>query len=146
MGETMTTEGENKKLVRRFIDEMVNGQHYDLADELLTDDYTRHDPDTPTDEQGPGPFVESLERLQAAFPGEITVGETIAEGDLVAFEATMIGTHEGEFLGVEPTHIEVEVPGQAMHRIRDGKIAETWATWNFLGVLQQVGAVEAPGQ
>jgi steroid delta-isomerase-like uncharacterized protein len=141
-----TTEQANKELVQRFIDELVNEHRYDLADDLLTGDYTRHDPDTPTDERGPGPFLESLERLQDAFPGDITIGEIIAEDDLVAFEGTMRGTHEGEFMGVEPTGTEIEMPGMAMHRIRDGRIAETWATWNFMGVLQQIGAIEGPDE
>lgn len=142
-----TTAQENKELVQRFISEVVNGRNYDLADELFTADYTRHDPDAPVDEQGPEPFVEALKQLHEAFSDvEIHVGEIIAEDDLVAFEGTMTGTHEGVFMGVEPTHTAIEVPGNAMHRIRDGRIAETWATWNFLGVLQQLGAVERRGE
>lgn len=78
------------------------------------------------------------------FPtARVHVGEIIAEGDLVAFEGTMTGTHEGPFRGVDPTQTTIEIPGNAMHRIRDGQIAETWATWNFLMALQQLGAAES---
>lgn len=136
---------ESKELVQRFISEMVNGKNYELADELFTADYTRHDPDTPGDEQGPEPFVDALQQLHEAFPDmEVYVGEIIAEDDLVAFEGTMTGTHEGVFRGVEPTHTTIEIAGNAMHRIRDERIAETWATWNFLGALQRFGVVEEP--
>jgi steroid delta-isomerase-like uncharacterized protein len=140
----MTTASQrNKELVQRFIDEVVNEQNYDRVDELFTPDYTRHDPDTPMDERGPEPFVEALKQLHAAFPdGEVHVGEMVAEDDLVAFEATMTGTHEGAFGEIDPTHTSVEVRGNAMHRIRDARIAETWATWDFLGALQQPGTAD----
>ncbi|AZH24081.1 ester cyclase [Haloplanus aerogenes] len=141
-----TTARENKELVRRFIDE-ANDKHYDRVAELFTADYTRHDPDARVDETGPEPFVEALRRLHEAFPdSEVHIGEIVAEGDLVAFEGTMTGTHEGVFRGLDPTGETIEIPGNAMHRIRDGRIAETWATWNFLLGLQQLGAIDALGE
>jgi steroid delta-isomerase-like uncharacterized protein len=96
---------------------------------------------------GPEPFIEALQRLHEAFPdSEVHVGEIIAEDDLVAFEGTMTGTHEGVFRGIDPTDETIEIPGNAMHRIRDGRIAETWATWNFLLGLRQLGAVDESGE
>lgn len=139
-----TTTLEHKELVQRFIRE-ANDKNYDQVAELLTADYTRRDPDTPGDERGPDPFVEALQQLHEAFPdSEILVGEIIAEDDLVAFEGTMTGTHEGVFRGIDPTHETIEIPGNAMHRSRDGRIAETWANWNFLGALGQLGITELP--
>ncbi|WP_096391420.1 ester cyclase [Halopenitus persicus] len=139
-----TTIRENKELVRRFISE-ANDQNYDQVTELFTADYTRHDPDAGVDAQGPEPFIEALQRLHEAFPdSEVHIGELIAENDIVAFEGTMTGTHEGPFKGIEPTHERIEIPGNAMHRVRDGQIVETWATWNFLAGLQQLGAIDEP--
>ena len=40
---------------------------------------------------------------------------------------------------------KVEVTGINVYRIANGKIVETWANMDFLGVLQQVGAMPAPG-
>ena len=140
-----TQEQDNKAVIRRFISEFVNGKHFDLVDDVFTDDYTRHDPASPESESGPGPWVESMEGLHQAFPDvEVHIGELIAEGDLVSFEGTMTGTHQGEFRGIEPTNASIEVQGNAMHRVRDGQIAETWANWDFLGLLTQIGAVEPP--
>lgn len=139
------TAADNKAVVQRFIDEFVNGKNYDLADELFTEDYLRHDPQTPSGVRGVEPFLEAMKDLNTAFPdSEVHVGEIIAEDDLVSFEGRMTATHEGTFQGIAPTGNEVDVQGNAMHRVRDGRIAETWATWDFLGVLQQIGAVEAP--
>lgn len=136
----------NKEIVRRFIRE-ANEQNYDRVAELFTADYTRHDPDAQVDDRGPEPFIEALRRLHEAFPdSEVHIGEIIAEDDLVAFEGTMTGTHEGEFRGIDPTHETIEIPGNAMHRISGGQIAETWATWNFLAGLQQLEAISEPIQ
>lgn len=139
-----TTTQANKELVQRFIRE-ANAKNYDRVAELFTTDYTRHDPDAGVDEQGQEPFIAALQQLHEAFPdSEVHVGEIIAEDDLVAFEGMMTGTHEGAFKGIEPTHATIEIPGNAMHRIRDGQIAETWATWNFLAGLQQLDVIDEP--
>ena len=139
-----TTTQANTELIRRFIRE-ANDKNYDQVVQLFTADYTRHDPDTPGNERGPEPFVEALQQLHEAFPeNEIHIGEMVAENDLVAFEGTMTGTHEGVFRGIEPTHESIDIPGNAMHRVRDGRIAETWATWDFLGALEQLGVSELP--
>mgnify|MGYP006294920703 CR=1 FL=1 len=140
-----TQEQANKNVIQRFISEFVNDKNYDLVDDIFTDEYTRHDPASPESESGPGPWIESMKGLHQAFPdGEVHIGELIAEGDLVSFEGTMTGTHQGDFRGIEPTNTSIEIQGNAMHRIRDGQIAETWATWDFLGLLAQIGVVDPP--
>jgi steroid delta-isomerase-like uncharacterized protein len=140
-----TQEQDNKAVIQRFINELVNDKNYGLVYDIFTEEYTRHDPASPESESGPGPWVESMKGLHQAFPdAEVQIGELIAEGDLVAFEGTMTGTHQGDFRGIEPTDSSVEIHGNAMHRVRDGRIAETWATWDFLGLLTQVGVVDPP--
>jgi ketosteroid isomerase-like protein len=37
----------------------------------------------------------------------------------------------------------VHVDAITIHRTEDGKIAETWETWDTLGLLQQIGAVRS---
>lgn len=141
---TAITAQENRELVRRFIRE-ANRQEYEEDVALLTDDYRRHDPDASVEERGTEPFVEALRGLHEAFPDStVHVGEMVADDDMVAFEGTMTGTHEGVFRGVEHNQEPFEIPGTAMHRIRDGKNAETWATWNFLVAFQQLGVIDEP--
>jgi steroid delta-isomerase-like uncharacterized protein len=136
---------DNKAVIQRFISEFVNEQNYDIVDDIFTEDYTRHDPASPESESGPAPWVESIKGLHQSFPdSKVHIGELIAEGDLVAFEGTMTGTHREEFRGIEQTNTSIEIQGNAMHRLRDGHIAETWATWDFLGLLTQIGALEPP--
>ncbi len=133
---------DNKAVVNRLINEFVNEGDESVADELLAPDYVRYDPDAPSGVQGPEEFKEMVGMLQSAFPdGEIHIDEMIAEGDLVVFHGTERGTHEGEFMGHEPTGQTFEITGLAMHRVEDGHITETWANWDMLGLLQQLGIV-----
>jgi predicted ester cyclase len=135
----------NKDVVRRFIDDVVTEKDYELARELLSADYERHDPDPEFEGRGPEPFIERLRGIESGIPDAAwSIGEIIADGDLVAFEGTMSGTHEGEFMGIEPTGRSFSIQGNAMHRVEGGQITETWATWDILGMMQQVGAVETP--
>lgn len=142
----MTEPEANKRLVRRFIDEVVNDGNYDVAADLFTEDYVRHDePAAREGERGPKLVTDTIESIRTGFPdAEIELGELVAEGDFVAFEAVQRGTHEGPFMGVDPTGTHVEFRGNAIHRIEDGKIAETWATWDRLGVLRQLGVDAVP--
>jgi predicted ester cyclase len=46
-------------------------------------------------------------------------------------------------MGVEPAETAVTVQGIEINRIADGKIAESWAISDALGMLRQLG-VELP--
>lgn len=47
----------------------------------------------------------------------------VAEGDLLTIHGRLTGTHEGEFMGIEPTGREVDVPGIASYRVEDGMVS-----------------------
>ena len=48
---------------------------------------------------------------------------------------TSKGTREGEFIGIAPTGKQVSWTGITIDRIEDGKIVESWADWDLLGLL-----------
>ena len=132
----------NKEVVRRLVEELVNAGNYEIAEELIAADYVRHGSDVSEEERGPDPFVESLQMMEKAFPdGEVTIEEMIAEDDLVAFCARWRATHEGEFMGIKPSGETTEHTGMAMHRVKNGQITETWANWDWLSTMQQLGAM-----
>lgn len=138
-------EERNEEIIRRFVREIVNAGNYDVADDLFAEDYVRHDPTVPEEKRGPEGFKETVEAFRSAFPDvEMTLHEVFADGEYVAFRATEIGTHEGEFMGIEPTGRRVEMEGTVIHRLEDGKVAETWAQFDVLGLLRQLGAIELP--
>ena len=75
----------------------------------------------------------------------IELGPTLAEGDKVAAKLTVRGTHEGELMGVAPSHRQIAFDVVTIMRFdEDGRIAERWNAADFLTRLQQIGGVPAP--
>ncbi len=69
----------------------------------------------------------TVDVLFSAFPDySATIDELIAEGDTVALRTTNRGTHEGDFLHLEPTGEQFEMESMVFARIEDGKVAERW--------------------
>jgi steroid delta-isomerase-like uncharacterized protein len=135
----------NKRLYRRWFEEVVTGRNLALADELLADDYVLHFPGMPQplDREG---HKQLLGMFHSAFPDwRETVDQVIAEGDLVVIRVTGRGTHDQPFQGIPATHKQVQATGVGIGRIAGGKIAESWAEYDALGMLQQLGAIPAPG-
>ena len=80
----------------------------------------------------------------AAFPdAKVTVSDVMVDGDMVAERFMLEATHRGAFMGVPPTGRRVAVNGITMFRIADDQIVERWSEANFLGLLQQIGALPA---
>lgn len=140
-----TTKGKLEQLAYDFHRRIFDEGDLDAVDELLADDYIEHNPFFPNGPVGREEMIEAWEGVNAAFPDCTNAVEfTVAQDDLVASRHIVRGTHEGEFLGIEPTGIEVEVKGIDILRIEDGKIVEGWLGTDTLGWMQQVGAVEPP--
>ena len=99
----------------------------------------------------PQPFDHDANRgfyaaLRAAFPGaELTVDDTIAEGDQLAARFHLTGEHQGPFLGVPATGRPFRLEAQTIMRFRDGRVVERWTTGDLLGLMVQLGAVPPPG-
>jgi steroid delta-isomerase-like uncharacterized protein len=135
---------ENKALYRRWFAEVASGGNLALADELLAPDYVLHFPGMPQPVDGEG-HKQLVMMFRAAFPDWTeSIDDVIAEGDKVVIRVTGRGTHQGEFQGVGPTGRSVTATGIGIGRIENGRIAEAWAAYDALGLMQQLGAVPAP--
>ena len=85
--------------------------------------------------------------LRSAFPDlRINAEDIIAEGDKVVARYSVTGTHQGEFWGIGPTGKQVTFSGIDIVRVADGKLVEHWGEIDALGLMQQLGAIPAPGQ
>lgn len=136
----------NQALVRRFFEEMCNGRQLEVAEELFSADHAYHDPAIPT---GPGPagMQQVIAPYHQAYPdARWTIDEMLSAGDAVVTRWTGRGTQQGELMGIAPTGKAVTVPGIWIHRIRGGKIVESWNCWGTLLMLQQLGVVPTFGQ
>ena len=66
--------------------------------------------------------------------------EMIAEGDLVSIRGTFQATHNGEFLGIQPTGTKLRCPMLWMFRVKEGKIQEGWIdSDSLLSLAMQLG-------
>jgi steroid delta-isomerase-like uncharacterized protein len=134
----------NKATVRRFLEEYTPT----VVDDLLVSDYVHHDPAFPPEMQrGRDSYKQINSIFLAAFPDlAVSVDDILAEGDEVAARWTWSGTHQGEMMGLPPTGKRVSATGTSFHRLASGQIAESWINFDALGMMQQLGAIPAPGQ
>src|ERR1700753_1997992 len=116
----------NDELVRRMIAEVWNGERPERLASFWAE-ATRAE-------------AEQLHAvLTEAFPDlRITVEDTVAGDDKVAARMPFRGTHQGPFRGIEPTGRAVEFSSIRIYRIEDGKVAQTWAEVDALGLVSQL--------
>jgi steroid delta-isomerase-like uncharacterized protein len=138
---------ENKALVRRSFEEVFNQGNLDAVEEIFASDYVLHDPTSPEEIRGIEGMRGYVSMYRTAFPDlQQSIEDQFAEGEKVATRLIGRGTHQGELLGIAPTGNRVEAPGIVINRISGGKIAESWANYDMMGMMQQLGAIPAPGQ
>ena len=130
---------------RQFYDEVINTGALDRIDEFLTEDFVDHEefPGIPSDREGVKQF---FSMMRSAFPDfRIDIEDILVEGDRVAVHLRLTGTHEGEFMGIAPTHKRIDVEGGDFLRIVDEeRAAEHWGVTDVMTLMQQLGAVPAP--
>ena len=155
-GEPSTVAGDpgdletNKASVQRMIDEGINQGNLGVIDELFIAEYVMHDPASPMPVQGPEGFKQwATSMMEPLFSDSQITGEMIAEGDKVAVYWTWSGIHASEFMGIPSTGRQIVVSGASIHRFADGQFVESWASYDALGMMQQLTAatwpVEVPG-
>jgi steroid delta-isomerase-like uncharacterized protein len=142
----MSTE-DNKALMRRFYEEVVNKKNLAAIDDFLAPNFVNHS----ASQLGlTGGGIQEVKQLMsmtmAAFPDlHYAIEDLIAEGDKVVARLTISGTHQGVFMGIPPTGKHVTVTDIELFRIANGKAVENWVQPDFLGLLQQLGVVPAMG-
>jgi predicted ester cyclase len=130
---------ENKALVRRYLEEVVNTGNVDgIADFIAPDYIDRND-------QGRG--IEGARQhvlgVRQTYPDlHVTVGQQIAEGEWVVTRVTGRGTHLGVWLGMRPSGKAVEITGVNIDRVVNGRIVEHGGVADLLGPLLAMGAIQ----
>jgi predicted ester cyclase len=137
---------DNKRLVRRALDDVYEKGKLDLAAELVHPAFVDHEPAHDDQLTGPESVKRTVERLRSAF-GDLRfeVEAEIAEGDMVVQLVTMSGRHIGPLVGREPTGNAFSVRHVYIWRLAEGKIIDHWGSRDDLGLLQQLGLLRAPG-
>ena len=132
---------ENKENARRAFEEVMNNGDLSLAEELIATDYVGHSPGMP-DFTGPEGFKQFVTMQRTAFPDlNITIEDTVAEGDKVVNRWIVRGTHNGELMGIAATGKQVTMSGMVLSRYVGGKQVEAWVSADQLSMVQQIGVI-----
>jgi len=114
----------------------------------LAPGYARHCQAMPPDLReirGTERFLAFLEDFIAGAPGyEDTLSQMIAQGDKVAYISTLSGTHTGPMGGLPATGKTFILVNLIIQRLEDGKIVETWVSWDNVAMLSQLGLFPPP--
>jgi len=113
---------ENKKLVRRYCEEVFDQGKLDLIDEFLA----------PDPSYGPyylENFKRRLAKSRAAFSDvSFDIEDMIAEEDKVVVRGTCRAINDrSEWLGMAPTGNRLKETLIEIYRVEEGKIVETWS-------------------
>jgi predicted ester cyclase len=119
---------EPKDVVRRFVDEAVNGGRFEVVDELFTPEVT-------------GRVRDWFGSFRASFPDmQMELVELVADGDTVVGRFACSATHTGAWRGHPPTGRRFEdVDEVYFFRFSGDRIAGVWGIEDSLDRFQQLG-------
>src|ERR1700757_1984484 len=128
-----------KAVIRRNTEEVQGRGNFEVFEELFADDFIDHTP-----QPGATPDKAGVRKLytylRSAFPDfHAEIHWQLADGDRVTTYKTYYGTHEGQFLGVAPTHRRIYFETVEVMRVHNGKITDDWRVVNLLSLVQQIG-------
>lgn len=133
---------QNKAVVRRSIEEIINRRNLSAIDEFFSPDFVEHEelpPNIPPGREAPRIL---FGMMLDAFPDfKATIKHLIAEDDLVVLHMTWTGTQEGEFMGMPASGKRMSISVLDIIRIADGKYAEHWGVMDQAAMMQQLGAM-----
>ncbi len=136
----------NKEIVRQA-EQAINQSEFDLLNQFYADDFKRYSQATPGFEEADREdFINMMRGFFEAFPdAQQTSTLLVAEGDYVAFWGAFEGTQQGPMPPFPATGIFMSSDYAGIHRIEDGRIVETWVTWDNMSMLSQLGLLPEPG-
>ena len=138
---------DNKSIVRRLYEEVWNLRRLEVIGELIAPSHALQVSEFVDSGIGPEAYARNVTRYLTAFPDlKFTVLDLIAENDKVVACWNISGTHQGELRGIAPTGKKISVDGITVNQLANGKIMDSFVSWDVWGLMQQLGAIPALGQ
>jgi len=127
----------------RFV-KFINTASEKLAEELINPNALFYVPGQSEPMKGPAGYLAIIKMMRNGFPDiQWSLEEIVADSDKVAARFIMRGTHQGSFFGVSPTQKLINVQAINIYHLSGGQIVGEYGQPDFLGLLQQIGAVPA---
>jgi serine phosphatase RsbU (regulator of sigma subunit) len=132
------TDEENKAIFTRYVEEVVNQENLEIADEIF-DHYFAHQPDGSVLERSPEDVKRFIGEFHSAFQDlHCAIEDQIAEDDRVMTRWKMRGIHQRDFRGMAPTGEEIEINGIGVFRFSpEGKVVESWDSYDQFSLMRQ---------
>ena len=128
----------NKRVVRRYYDEVFVQRNLAALDDLFAPDFIGHSASY-------GDFTladmrAGIAREHQDMPTDETIIEDqVAEGDRVVTRWRYRWRHDTSFFGERPTGVWLTMDGVQIDRLVAGKIVERWEIKDFWGVVKSLG-------
>ncbi len=135
----MTVE-ENKALMKRFYDEVLNQGNIDMVDEFVDEEIIDHNPTVMEQAEGLEGILQGISHIREGFPDiNFEIKEILGEEDKLGIVIRITGTHQGKFWGIEPTGKNIDTTIIDVMKFKDGKIYERWGLFDVYQLMQQLG-------
>ena len=127
----------NKRLVQRFVDEVLTAGRVETIDELVAPDFVSHTWDM-TD-AGRDKLKDTTPQMhQRLTDVSMTVEDLVMEGDQVVARLTSTATPTGDFMGVPAAGKRYTIGEIHWFRLREGQLVEHWHQIDGLGLMRQL--------
>ena len=131
--------------LRDFVHRLQGGLwNYDKlvsVQQMLRDDFVFHGPSG--EFHGARAFRNAMEEeLDAVSDLFLSIEDQFACGDRIAVRYSASFIPHGVFIGRFPAGKMVRVEGITLHRLIDGKVAETWHAYDRLRLVREIGLFE----
>jgi steroid delta-isomerase-like uncharacterized protein len=131
---------DNKAIVRRLYEEVWNERRLEVADQLISPSHALNDPIASDSQIGPELYKRRVVELTTSFPDlRFTIEDMISEKEKLVVSWIISGTHKAEFMDIPATGLKVSVEGITIHNVANGKILDSYARWDALGLMRQLG-------
>ena len=126
---------ENKEIVKRFNEEVIEKGNYDAFLELMDKEFINRT--APPNANGADSMWNTFDNiLRPAFPDlKVHIYDQLAEDDKVVTRKAITGTHKGKLFGIEPTGQEIKIDVIDIVRLKNGKYFEHWGINTLQTVL-----------
>ena len=135
-------ERETEKLYRLVTNEIWCERHYELVNELISEDYLDHIEQPGVEGTGTARYLASVRLMHSAFSDyHEEVEFVVADPDRAAAYIRVTGTHDGDLMGIAPTGHKIDVHTMGILRFANGQVVERWGVGDSLTLMRQLGVV-----